>query len=124
MSPRSRASQYVAAGLVTAGGLFWATRDAWPWRRPLTAQPIVITDAYVEFTETLGRRETLSDVLARAGITGREDRKSTRLNSSHSQISYAVFCLKKTSMTSITNATLTVFQSCWIYSSVHHTCLS
>src|SRR2546430_4415812 len=27
-------------------------------------------------------------------LTG-EDRKSTRLNSSHSQISYAVFCLKK-----------------------------
>src|SRR2546430_11627501 len=25
-----------------------------------------------------------------------KDRKSTRLNSSHSQISYAVFCLKKT----------------------------
>src|SRR2546430_7362946 len=30
------------------------------------------------------------------GATGvRGDRKSTRLNSSHSQISYAVFCLKK-----------------------------
>src|SRR2546427_7285900 len=28
---------------------------------------------------------------------GRGDRKSTRLNSSHSQISYAVFCLKKKS---------------------------
>src|SRR2546430_5320694 len=27
--------------------------------------------------------------------SGLEDRKSTRLNSSHSQISYAVFCLKK-----------------------------
>src|SRR2546430_9932198 len=27
--------------------------------------------------------------------TGTQDRKSTRLNSSHSQISYAVFCLKK-----------------------------
>src|SRR2546430_4343743 len=27
--------------------------------------------------------------------THKEDRKSTRLNSSHSQISYAVFCLKK-----------------------------
>src|SRR2546430_13743599 len=27
--------------------------------------------------------------------TGALDRKSTRLNSSHSQISYAVFCLKK-----------------------------
>src|SRR2546430_9238082 len=26
---------------------------------------------------------------------GEPDRKSTRLNSSHSQISYAVFCLKK-----------------------------
>src|SRR2546427_3946312 len=26
---------------------------------------------------------------------GRRDRKSTRLSSSHSQISYAVFCLKK-----------------------------
>src|SRR5258707_2112424 len=27
--------------------------------------------------------------------TAREDRKSTRLNSSHANISYAVFCLKK-----------------------------
>src|SRR2546430_4618476 len=27
--------------------------------------------------------------------TDNQDRKSTRLNSSHSQISYAVFCLKK-----------------------------
>src|SRR5688572_31602350 len=29
------------------------------------------------------------------GVWQPEDRKSTRLNSSHSQISYAVFCLKK-----------------------------
>src|SRR5438270_7570408 len=28
-------------------------------------------------------------------LSRRADRKSTRLNSSHSQISYAVFCLKK-----------------------------
>src|SRR2546427_7129616 len=28
-------------------------------------------------------------------LASRRDRKSTRLNSSHSQISYAVFCLKK-----------------------------
>src|SRR2546430_10516844 len=28
-------------------------------------------------------------------ISEQQDRKSTRLNSSHSQISYAVFCLKK-----------------------------
>src|SRR2546427_10576175 len=33
--------------------------------------------------------------LAPARRRGRGDRKSTRLNSSHSQISYAVFCLKK-----------------------------
>src|SRR2546430_8413604 len=32
--------------------------------------------------------------LHRATVT-QADRKSTRLNSSHSQISYAVFCLKK-----------------------------
>src|SRR2546430_3427238 len=32
---------------------------------------------------------------ARLGIVDARDRKSTRLNSSHSQISYAVFCLKK-----------------------------
>src|SRR3712207_7076371 len=30
-----------------------------------------------------------------AGEVRREDRKSTRLNSSHANISYAVFCLKK-----------------------------
>src|SRR5205085_10574657 len=28
-------------------------------------------------------------------LAAHQDRKSTRLNSSHSQISYAVFCLKK-----------------------------
>src|SRR2546430_9883442 len=32
-------------------------------------------------------------ILGRNGVG--KDRKSTRLNSSHSQISYAVFCLKK-----------------------------
>src|SRR3712207_7343562 len=29
------------------------------------------------------------------GVGGGQDRKSTRLNSSHANISYAVFCLKK-----------------------------
>src|SRR2546430_10069775 len=41
----------------------------------------------------------LADHFAGGDVQGREqrgraDRKSTRLNSSHSQISYAVFCLK------------------------------
>src|SRR3712207_7294106 len=31
----------------------------------------------------------------RRGAAGTKDRKSTRLNSSHANISYAVFCLKK-----------------------------
>src|SRR3712207_8647692 len=31
----------------------------------------------------------------RLGVGGGGDRKSTRLNSSHANISYAVFCLKK-----------------------------
>src|SRR2546427_7121182 len=52
-----------------------------------------------------GRRETVQRVFPRphrihsAGVglvrDLIQDRKSTRLNSSHSQISYAVFCLKK-----------------------------
>src|SRR5688572_6083627 len=48
-------------------------------------------------------RDTLSEAIDLGGIPliltdtagVRQDRKSTRLNSSHSQISYAVFCLKK-----------------------------
>src|SRR4051812_49957697 len=49
----------------------------------------------------LGRDELLvrelHDGLLRppAGAAARRDRKSTRLNSSHMSISYAVFCLKK-----------------------------
>ena len=67
-----RTSHFVAAGALVAGGLAWATRDAWPWRRPLVASPIVVDAAYTDVTATLGRRETLSDVLARGGVTGRD----------------------------------------------------
>src|SRR3712207_7736095 len=34
-------------------------------------------------------------LLRRRSAAARQDRKSTRLNSSHANISYAVFCLKK-----------------------------
>src|SRR2546430_8554017 len=37
----------------------------------------------------------LGKILGPRGLMPNPDRKSTRLNSSHSQISYAVFCLKK-----------------------------
>src|SRR2546430_7551519 len=51
-----------------------------------------------ELSATLGEGSTRDQAAVRTGShrTGLLlDRKSTRLNSSHSQISYAVFCLKK-----------------------------
>src|SRR2546427_4310682 len=42
-----------------------------------------------------GRRLAAAGGRQQRGDGLRLDRKSTRLNSSHSQISYAVFCLKK-----------------------------
>src|SRR5689334_23597770 len=41
------------------------------------------------------RKRRPTRTLAANQETRRQDRKSTRLNSSHSSISYAVFCLKK-----------------------------
>src|SRR3712207_8899516 len=50
-------------------------------------------DALARRNEALDRGEHEGRGLAGTGL--REDRKSTRLNSSHANISYAVFCLKK-----------------------------
>src|SRR5256886_8478180 len=49
------------------------------------------------------------------------DRKSTRLNSSHSQISYAVFCLKKKKITKIycPHYYLETYETCPQSSDVH-----
>src|SRR5256886_6677770 len=47
----------------------------------------MIRSAAICFAESTPRRPTAPSPTT--------DRKSTRLNSSHSQISYAVFCLKK-----------------------------
>src|SRR2546427_6972507 len=43
------------------------------------------------------RGERRGEEMTQSAVRGMDpgDRKSTRLNSSHSQISYAVFCLKK-----------------------------
>src|SRR2546430_3462619 len=48
-------------------------------------------------TVSIPAAESTPSALAR-----RPDRKSTRLNSSHSQISYAVFCLKKKKIETLT----------------------
>src|SRR5690606_39697189 len=56
-------------------------------RSPEGAPMVYIT--HVELATAVGSvRETVTKVVG-------EDRKSTRLNSSHVKISYAVFCLKK-----------------------------
>src|SRR3712207_8282858 len=41
------------------------------------------------------RCESVEELLAHYRLIETEDRQSTRLNSSHANISYAVFCLKK-----------------------------
>src|SRR5206468_11105742 len=46
----------------------------------------------------LARLHMEARAFAQAFEVGQKDRKSTRLNSSHDQISYAVFCLKKKTM--------------------------
>src|SRR2546430_9633779 len=51
-------------------------------------------DAAVPAGDLAAARAALGDTTGRPSV----DRKSTRLNSSHSQISYAVFCLKKKKM--------------------------
>src|SRR2546428_7844256 len=58
----------------------------------LFRSPIDLTVAQKIYTMTKLR----AGIQKRGGIHAlRQDRKSTRLNSSHDQISYAVFCLKK-----------------------------
>src|SRR2546427_3623437 len=82
---------------------------------PLAAQsppPLDKTELIRLLTNPLFAQTEVADVVRRSCLTFRPterdwadlrnagpatvaDRKSTRLNSSHSQISYAVFCLKK-----------------------------
>src|SRR5690554_7294867 len=52
-------------------------------------------DHILEAFEAARKHVSLVVVTGGLGPTKDEDRKSTRLNSSHVRISYAVFCLKK-----------------------------
>src|SRR5690554_1105415 len=67
----------------------------------------------------------LTDVDAIYRNFGTEDRKSTRLNSSHVRISYAVFCLKKKKKNNITRhcAYLLILPPCYGSCSVYCSCL-
>src|SRR5256885_9266277 len=63
-----------------------------------------IQDSEIEHSLQAGRESHAKRATAAARATTRDrvepDRKSTRLNSSHLVISYAVFCLKKKKYTS------------------------
>src|SRR5258707_9839976 len=63
------------------------------------AQPITWLAMVGELQRDWARTERLGTVAQilfdHGGASDRADRKSTRLNSSHANISYAVFCLKK-----------------------------
>src|SRR5688572_31753126 len=66
---------------------------------PRLAHTVAVHLVHLHIGDHLGRRHrNQGDVLVGIDAASTKvitDRKSTRLNSSHSQISYAVFCLKK-----------------------------
>src|SRR5205085_9587511 len=68
--------------------------------RRITKDGVLVIIAQSHRTQERNRADAQARLVAliqEAAVkpTPRGDRKSTRLNSSHSQISYAVFCLKK-----------------------------
>src|SRR3712207_8119468 len=68
-----------------------------PARMTNPASPFAGPELPVHLTRFVGRDRELDDLGRLVGSTRllTLDRKSTRLNSSHANISYAVFCLKK-----------------------------
>src|SRR2546428_5156468 len=69
-----------------------------PYQLPDGSTTDVFPGANFEYLSTNVVVDATGETLFPAYATKRfksEDRKSTRLNSSHDQISYAVFCLKK-----------------------------
>src|SRR2546421_4392090 len=78
-------SKFIAHAL--AGGLFWFKgHDHLVAVRDFTGEAVLDPDAVANSS---------LQITAKAASMEETDRKSTRLNSSHDQISYAVFCLKK-----------------------------
>src|SRR2546429_4593411 len=64
-------------------------------RRILRALDDVVVVERVEVRRIRGAVGARAPIDVRIAIARERDRKSTRLNSSHGYISYAVFCLKK-----------------------------
>src|SRR5438477_859307 len=64
-------------------------------RRPPRSTLFPYTTLFRSLAPVTHRRQERADVRVLLERLGNRDRKSTRLNSSHMSISYAVFCLKK-----------------------------
>src|SRR3712207_8873395 len=60
-------------------------------------EALTLPDTWSEVEQRLDRSAVMTALAAISPVQREaiEDRKSTRLNSSHANISYAVFCLKK-----------------------------
>src|SRR2546428_8058547 len=85
----------VAASSAALGQIHKGDKDALEVSRPLTAKlnganssPVCLADF-----EPLAKERLSHFAYEYIASGAAEDRKSTRLNSSHDQISYAVFCL-------------------------------
>src|SRR5207249_1220089 len=64
------------------------------WEEVIAHRPDVLLEGFESFKDYLVLSER-KDGLVQLRVRPWRDRKSTRLNSSHASISYAVFCLKK-----------------------------
>src|SRR3712207_8701052 len=58
----------------------------------------IVTNVEADHLDNYGDLAAVEEAFDRFVATVDPDRKSTRLNSSHANISYAVFCLKKKNM--------------------------
>src|SRR3712207_7822886 len=97
--PRSTLFPYTTLFRSNAGVMLLGTivgADTEEWRRMLSTNVLGVmymTHAVIDGMVGQGSGDIVN-ISSVAGRTAR-DRKSTRLNSSHANISYAVFCLKK-----------------------------
>src|SRR5438067_1912822 len=120
-SPSASAGQPLASTRAPAGVPgHWSRPSSTPSPSASAGQPLALTRApagvpghWSSPSYTPSRSESVghpcASTVAPTGVSG-QDRKSTRLNSSHVSNSYAVFCLKKKRLTQI-------YRACFLFPS-------